>query len=146
MESSERDVRHEGLLDGRGGGMGATDNCQAVRRGEGGLLVGTGDGIARQDINSLTSSWEQLNAGGGGGGMSLQVLTGREGKEKRRQSQEFRNLCGQFDSKEGGGKMVDVSGMPGRDTRRDLKLSFASIAGAGISPGPRKGGSEKVRF
>ena len=71
--------------------------------------------------------------------MSLQVSTGRERKEKRRQSQDFINLCGQFDREEGGGKMMDVSGMPGRDTSRDLKCSFAFIAGAGTSPGPRKG-------
>ena len=76
------------------------------------------DGIVRQDINLLISSWEQLNAGGGGGGMSLQVSTGREGKEKRRQSQEFSNLCGQFDGKEGGGMETEVSRMPGRDTSR----------------------------
>ena len=118
-DHGECDVRHEGLLEGGGGEMGATDNRQAVR-GEGGLLVGTGDGIVRKDVNSLISSWEQLNAGGGGGGVSLQVLTGREGKEKKRQSQEFRYLLG-------------------RDASRGLKCSFASTAGAGTSPGPRKG-------
>ena len=34
---------------------------------------------------------------------------------------------------------TDVSGMPGRDTSRGLKCSFASTAGTGTSPGPRKG-------
>ena len=121
-----------------GGGDGH-DNCQAVRRGEGGMSVGTGDGIARKDVNILISSWEQLNAGGGGGGMSLKIPTGMEGKEKRRQSQEFRNLCGQFDGKERGGVETDVSGMPGRDTSRGLECSFASLSGTGTSPGPRKG-------
>ena len=103
------------------------------------MSVGTGDGIARKDVNILISSWEQLNAGGGGGGMSLKVPTGMEGKEKRRQSQEFRNLCGQFDGKERGGVETDVSGMPGRDTSRGLECSFASLSGTGTSPGPRKG-------
>ena len=90
-------------------------------------MIGAGEETVRKDVNSLISSWEQLNAGGG---MGLQVPTGREGKEKRRQSQEFRYLCGQFDGKEGGG-------MPGRDTSRVLKCSFAY--GKGTSPGPRKG-------
>ena len=35
----------------------------------GGLLVGTGEGIVRNEVNSLLSSWEKLNAVGGGGEM-----------------------------------------------------------------------------
>ena len=70
-------------------------------------LVGAGEGTVRNDISSLISSWEQMNAGGGRGEMELQVPTG--GKEKRRQSQEFRVLCGKFDGKEGGGIETDVT-------------------------------------
>ena len=81
-DHGERDVRHGGLVEGGGGERGATDDCQAVRRGDGGLLIGAGEETVRKDVNSLISYWEQLNAGGGGGGMGLQVPTGREGRRK----------------------------------------------------------------
>ena len=67
--------------------------------------------------------------------MEPQVPTG--GKEKRRQSQEFRVLCGKFDGKEVGEIETDVSRMPGRDTSRGLEYSFAD--GKGTLRGPREG-------
>ena len=69
--------------------------------------------IVRKDVNYLISSWEQLNAGGGGDEMELQVPTG--GKEKGRQSKEFRYFCGKFDEKEGSGIETDVRRKPGSD-------------------------------
>ena len=76
-----------------------------------------------------------MNAGGGGGEMELKVPTG--GKEKRRQSQEFRYLCGKFDGKEGGGIETDVRRKPGSNPSRGLTCSFADVKGP--SPGQSQG-------
>ena len=45
-------------------------------------MIGNREGIVRNDVgvNSLILSWEQMNAGGGGGTLELEVPTGgREG-------------------------------------------------------------------
>ena len=88
---------------------------------------------------SLILSWEQLNAGGGGGDMDLKVPTG--GKVERRQSQEFRNLCVKFDEKEGGGVGNDVRRKPESNPSRGLNCSFANVTGP--SPGPSQGRGHK---
>ena len=62
----------------------------------------------KTDVSVLISSWEQLNAGGGGDAMELEVPTGG-GRGGRRVSQEFRDLCGKLNGREG----KELRRMPG---------------------------------
>ena len=80
----------------------ATVTNQAGRRGEGGCVIGTEKEAFKTDVSVLISSWEQLNAGGGGDAMELEVPTGG-GIGGRRVSREFRDLCGKFNVREGEG-------------------------------------------
>jgi hypothetical protein len=101
---------------------------QAGRRGEGGCVIGTKKEAFKTDVSVLISSWEQLNAGGGGEVMELEVPTGGG-----RASQEFRDLCGKFNGREGEGVEEDARVRSGTS----LYCSFANVASS--SPGPIKG-------
>ena len=87
-------------------------------------MISTREGIVRNyvGVNSLILSWEQMNAGGGGGTMELEVPTG--GREGRRRSQEFRDLCLKFGEKEEDGTKEDVRRKPGRDPNINVICSF----------------------
>ena len=60
------------------------------------------------------------------------------GREGRRKSQEFRDICLKFgETPSQSGTKEDVRRKPGRDPSRNLNCSFASVSG--ISPGPNLG-------
>ena len=102
---------------------------QAGRRGEGGGVIGTEKEAFKKDVSVLISSWEQLNAGGGGGAMELEVAIGGSGGG-RKKSQEFRDLCQKFDGRKEEGVGKDASMRSGKI----LNCSFANVAST--SPGP----------
>ena len=54
-------------------------------------MIGTKREAIKKDVGVLIFSWEQLNAGVGGGAMELEVPTGGDGGG-RRKNQEFRDL------------------------------------------------------
>ena len=82
----------------------------------------------KNDVSVLISSWEQLNAGGGGEVMELEVPTGGG-----RASQEFRDLCGKFNGMEGEGVEENARVRLGTS----LYFSFENVASS--SPGPIMG-------
>jgi hypothetical protein len=96
------------------------------------------EGGYQKGVRLLISSWEQLNAGGGGGAMELEIPTGRNGRGMRK-SQKFRDLCQKFDGKKKEGVRKDAKMKSGRV----LDYSFENVAGTSPGPNVERGDNRK---